>query len=559
MPTRARTDGRAHAIVSLATVATFARAVPYPLQLTWDDARFISDNPDVQEISARSLASIFGGPHFQAYHPLHLLSYWLDVPLAGVNATVIHAVSLALWVIAANVLLRALAVIGLGPRAAVIACLACMLHPVQVEAVSWATGRKDVLAMLFASACILAQLSSERAFDRNAWLARGAYVLGALSKTTILPLPLVLIAGDVLLRKRPLRRALAAQVPSLVLGAGLSWIVIAIWRQEQMMRGQVAGVAPLPQRVVATFGHALATVVWPSATSPMYDVRAVNAPGALAYAACAVLLIVVWICWRARAQRALFGLGAFVVLMLPVCNAIPMYFPFQDRYLSLPLLGLAIALGAAVDAAALRGLAGIATPIATAAVIALALRTVQYEGAWQSEVSLWGHAARTQPSAYYAWTKLGEVRRRQGDLYGAILAYEQLVRLDPMRKLGYAGLFQAVAMRDEKLRGIAPSHAEDYAKAFYAVLDDPEDLRVLAGRLLKAGYVRAFELPMGRVLQLAPIPDDALEHAAALQFEQNQPSVALFYLEHMQRPTQAPLLQALAQRARALRGNAPVL
>ena len=74
---------------------------------------------------------------------------------------------------------------------------------------SWATGRKDVLAMLFASACVLAQFSSERALDRNAWLARSAYLLGALSKTTILPLPLVLIAGDVLLRGRPLRRALA--------------------------------------------------------------------------------------------------------------------------------------------------------------------------------------------------------------------------------------------------------------------------------------------------------------------------------------------------------------
>ena len=269
-----------------------------------------------------------------------------------------------------------------------------------------------------------------------------------------------------------------------------------------MMRGQVASVAPWPLRVVATFGHALTTALWPSATSPMYDVHAVNAPGALAYAACAGLLLLTWICWRARALRALFGLCAFVVLMLPVCNAIPMYFPFQDRYLSLPLLGLAIALGAAVDAAALRGLAGIATPLATAAVIALALRTVQYQGMWQSEVGLWGHAARTQPSAYYASTKLGEVRRKQGDLYGAILAYEQLVRLDPMRKLGYAGLFQAVALRDEKLHAITPSHAEDYAKAFYAVLDDPDDLRVLAGRLLKAGYVRAFELPMSRVLQL---------------------------------------------------------
>jgi hypothetical protein len=270
-------------------------------------------------------------------------------------------------------------------------------------------------------------------------------------------------------------------------------------------------------------------------------------------------LLLMGMCWRRRAQRALFGLSAFVVLMLPVCNAVPMYFPFQDRYLSLPLLGLAIAFGAAVDAAAQRGLAAVATPLAATAVIALALRTAQYEGVWQSEPSLWGHAARTQPRAYYAWTKLGEVRRKQGDLYGAILAYEQLVRLDPLRKLGYAGLFQVVALRDEKLHGIAPSHAEDYAKAFYAALDDAEDLRVIAGRLLKAGYVRAFELPMARVLQLAPMPDDAIEHAAALAFEQSQPSVALFYLEHMQRPTQEPLLQALAQRARALRGNAPVL
>jgi tetratricopeptide (TPR) repeat protein len=559
MPPRARADARAHAIVSLATVVTFARAVPYPLQLTWDDARFIADNPDVHEVSWRSLVSILGAPHFQAYHPLHLLSYWLDVPWFGTNAAALHAVSLLLWVIAANVLLRALRSIGLGPLAAVIACLACVLHPIQVEAVSWATGRKDALALLFASACMLAHFSSERGFDRNAWLARGAYVLGALSKTTILPLPLLLVAGDVLLRKRPLRRALAPQLPSIALGAGLSCIVIAIWKQEQMMRGQVASVGPLPLRVVATFAHALGTALWPSATSPMYDVSAVNAPGALAYGACAALLAGVFFAWRARARLVLFGLIAFGVLMLPVCNAIPMYFPYQDRYLSLPLLGLAIVLGAAVDAAAPRGLASIVTPLAIAAVAALALRTIQYQGAWQSETRLWGHAASTQPNAYYAWTKLGEVRRKQGDFDGAIRAYKQLVRIDPLRKLGYAGLFQAVAERDEKLHAIAPSRAEDYAKAFYAALDDAEDLRVLAARLLQAGYVRAFELPMGRVLVLSPMPDDALEHAAALQFEQNQPSVALFLLEHMQRPTQQPVLQALAQRARALRGGGPVL
>jgi hypothetical protein len=197
--------------------------------------------------------------------------------------------------------------------------------------------------------------------------------------------------------------------------------------------------------------------------------------------------------------------------------------------------------------------------VAGLVLVALALRTLEYEGAWQNERRLWGHAVSAQPNAYYAWTKLGEVRRDEGDLYGAIRAYRHLLRIDPQRKLGYAALFEAVALRDEKLRQLAPSRAERYAQAFYLALDDTPDLRALAGRLLLAGYVRSFELPMGLVLSREPMPDDALERAATMQFKKLQPSVGLFYLEHMQKPTRQPMLQALAERARELRGNAPVL
>ena len=145
----------AHALLSLATLATFARALPYPLQLNWDDGRFIVDNPDVHEVSLRALSSIFGAPHFQAYHPLHLLSYWLDVPWAGADAPVLHAVSLGLWLLGVNVLLRVFARLGLSVAAALIAALAFALHPVQVEAVSWATGAQGRAgaAVLRARAC----------------------------------------------------------------------------------------------------------------------------------------------------------------------------------------------------------------------------------------------------------------------------------------------------------------------------------------------------------------------------------------------------------------------
>ena len=66
----------ARGIVAVAAAAVFARGVPGPL-LIWDDRRFLVDNIDVQEVSIESLSSIFGKVHFQAWHPLHLLAYWL--------------------------------------------------------------------------------------------------------------------------------------------------------------------------------------------------------------------------------------------------------------------------------------------------------------------------------------------------------------------------------------------------------------------------------------------------------------------------------------------------
>jgi tetratricopeptide (TPR) repeat protein len=543
-----------HAALSLLTLATFARGVPYPLQGSWDDGRFIVDNRDVHEVSWRSLQSIFGAPHFQAYHPLHLLSYWLDVPWVGANAVVLHATSLLLWLVAANLVLLALMQLGCSASAALIAAAVCALHPVQVEAVSWATGRKDVLAMTFSCSCILLHARSERASDRCAWLERLAYVFAVLSKTTALPLPAVLVLADVTLRKRPLRQALAREVPSLLLGAGLSVYVVLLWQQEQMIRPSSGWLG----RVVATFGHQLGTALWPSSTSPMYSTEAVALVSGSAVLASVALLVAGSLAVSGGAGRAVFSLGAFTLLMLPVSNAIAMYFPYQDRYLSLPLLGLCFGLAAALDAVPTRARRA-ALSLGAALVVVLGLRCWQYQGEWQSEVRLWGHAASTQTDAYYALMKLGEVRRRAGDLYGAIRAYQHLLQLDPKRTMGHAALLQAVALRDEKLRRLAPSQAERYAREYYDALEDPEALRELAAHLLQAGYLRTTELPLAKAFALQPVSDAVLEHAADVQFAEGRPSLGLFYLGQMRRATQRADLRGLAEGARRQLAAAPVL
>jgi hypothetical protein len=549
---------RGHAIVSLITAAVFSRALPYPLQAHWDDGRFIIDNPDVHEVSRRAFESIVGGPHFEAYHPLHLLSYWLDVPWFGASGPAQHAMSLGLWLVAANLVLRVCLQLGLSTAAATIAALACVVHPAQVEAVSWATGRKDVLALLFSSLCILWHLRSERFADRFAWLSRTAFALGALSKTTVLPLPGVLVLADILIRRRPARTALAQQLPSLLLSAGLGMLVMILWRTDQMIRPSPDGAVSIVTRVAATFAHQLGTAFWPASNAPMYSTAPMAWPIGFAWLVCLAAPMMVYAAVRMRARRALFASSAFALLMLPVSNVVPMYFSLQDRYLSLPLLALAVGLGAALDA--LSGQKRARRPFAIGALLvsALCLRTFQYEGEWQSELRLWSHAAKTQSNAYYAYLKLGEVRRRSGDLHGAVRAYKELLRIEPLRKTGYAALFEAVALRDESIHRIAPSRADALAENYFNALEDPEELRAFALQLLGTGYMRTFELPMARSLALRPVPDSALSDAAALYFKRGMPTVGLFYAQQMEHPNDNPALAAAAERTRKKMAHSPL-
>jgi protein O-mannosyl-transferase len=534
----------AYALICAATLLTFARAIPYPLQSSWDDARFLVDNPYVQSVSLANLYAMGSRVHFEAFHPVHLLSYWLDVPWAGANAAVLHAVNALLWCSALCTFFAALRALGVSATSALLGTLIAGLHPVQVEAVSWATGRKDVLALLFCSASLLLHLRSQRAGDRAAWGSHACFVLAALSKTTTLPLPLVLIALDVVARDVRVLDAAKRQAPKLAATAGLGWLVIEIWQGSEMVRATAGGLVHAPLRLAVTWTHQLATALWPSATSPMYSTRSISTAsfGAL-LGPLAVVLAALGLA-RLRQRLALAGLFAFALWMLPVSNLVPMYFPLQDRYLSLPLFGLAITLGALLDHTRSRLDFGVACVI----VAALALRSVQYQGAWSSEPRLWGHAASTQPDAEYAWRKLSEVRRDRGELEGAIAAARRHVSIAPERKLAWAALFEVVALRDERMQRLSHPRARALAREYYDAMDDSSALRRLASTLLAQGYLRALELPLSRSLATDPPADALLEVAAQTQLRAGRGSIALLYLRAMRTPSTKPELAALRTR-----------
>jgi hypothetical protein len=367
-------------------------------------------------------------------------------------------------------------------------------------------------------------------------------VLALLSKTTTLPLPLVFIAIDVLVRSVRVGPAIVRQLPSLAIAAAGSSAVIAIWRESVMVRTTIGGPELAPLRFVLTVGHQFLTAVWPAHTAPMYPTARVVELDVGAFVAVAVWIALGVLAWRAGARLVLAGLISFGLLMLPVSNLIPMYFPLQDRYLSLPVAGLALALAAALDRAKSSQAAAI---VGSVVIVALGIRTMQYAAVWQSEQSLWGHAASTQPDADYAWLKLGEVRRDANELEGAIAAFQTAIHVAPLRKLAHAALFEAVARRDERMMGVKTSNARALAERYYEQLGSQQGLQQLAAYLLSAGYTRAVELPLQVILAREKLPDDALQKIARAQLKEGRRSLARFYATSMQKKSEDPELKAL--------------
>lgn len=555
-------------IVAIGALVAFGQALPYPLVASWDDRRFLIEDELVTHPSLEALRSIWLEPHFEAYHPLHLMSYWLDVPWLGAVGWSVRATSLALFVGVGFAMLAWLRALGVGRFAALLATLAFVVHPVQVELVVWGTGRKDVLAALFGLLAWLAHLRSRDLWDRDAWISRALFLCACLSKTSAVTLPLAMFAADLWLARRPARDAAIQQAPAVALAAALGALTVAIWTGNEMIR-PVEDAGSSATLVLASISHAIATLVVPARVSPLYAFVEDDPPSApflaLGLAACVILGAFAWQRRATRLGRLVgAGLATFLALYLPVSNVVPTYYEFQDRHLSLPLLGLALVLAAvldrdrASDAAEARPTTAVLV-LGLACVLPLAARTIQYEQVWSSDARLWAHATSTHPRAYYAWMKLGEVRRDEGRFDGAIDAYDHAVTIRPLQRLGYLGLLMTLARRDERDEALPPpSHAEELVSNYQRDADDPDALSRDAGDAAQLGYRWATLMFLARQLDLAPVSDERLEHAADVQLHNDHEWLARFYIGRMTRPPLMPRMRLFWAQERERLGLPPL-
>jgi tetratricopeptide (TPR) repeat protein len=391
------------------------------------------------------------------YRPVACFSLLADGRLHGDRAAGCHATNVVLHAVTVLLVLVLALQLGLAAGVAFAAAALFAVHPVNVEAVAWISGRFDLLCAALYVAAIVLYLRARLTRSVPVFgLALAAGTAALFSKEMALTLPAAILLIDRLglgRGGRPHRGAARGLWAEGWRGAGLRVLpfagIVAAWGVARTLATRAALVTddglPLGEAVFTGGRAALfyaTQLLFPWKLHAFAVVPPVTAPwspwflgGALLVAAAATLA------WRLRerATVATFGILWILVACVPLSNVVGwqplagMRFPVAERYLYLPAIGFALAL-----AVVLRGAAGrwprprgAFALLVAALVVAGAVRSLARLPAWRSERALLEATVRDDPENAWAHFLLGTALRGAGELERARRELERALALDP--------------------------------------------------------------------------------------------------------------------------------
>jgi len=329
--------------------------------------------------------------------------------------------------------------------AALAAAVLVAWHPLGVEAVSDPSNREDVLAALFLLWALFL-FSKPRAAATGCGVGRGAAVvlcglLSAGSKEVGWMAPGVLAAvwwwivrprrgthtGDAVtlgvsaVAVGLLAAAILGLKPS---GTDVFLFTPESWTWAQWFERQPGILAGQLERIV--FPLRLSPDYAPANLAPWAFSWSWIVPVVLATASGVAL-------WRWRASRP--GVVLFALALLPSANLLPQFNFFADRFLYLPLAGMALAVVPPLASLGRRW----TSPRGRAALfvvwfvvaVSFAARTWQYQRVWYQERTLWDATLVVNPSSWNALLGAGAVRFEAGEFSEADPFWSEMRRRAP--------------------------------------------------------------------------------------------------------------------------------
>ncbi len=548
----------------LAVVTMLAYQPAWHGGLLWDDDNCTTP-PELRTLDG--LRRIWFVPRAIAqYYPLLYSSYWIQQRLLGDSTTGYHLVNLLLHIgciVLVLKILRFLRVPG-----AELATIIFALHPVNVETVAWIAERKNALSGIFALAATLFYLKFDESRDlevpsrdsstsfhsarndkthrsrRSYALAIGLFLLGLLSKTAIVTLPLVWLV--IFWWKRGAiswRRDVVPSIPFFFLAAVAG--LVTRWFENTGIgyKATILDLSLLDRCLIAgrAFWFQLGNLLCPSNLMFVYPRWEINAAVWWQYLFPVAVLGLLVILWSLRrwSRAPLAGVLVYILLLLPSLGFLNIYFFIYsfvaDHWQYLACLGIITpcASGIVLLAGRLKHWQAWLEPgtiLLSGGV--LFLLTWQQSRMYTDIETLYRTTIARNPACWMAYCNLGNILYRANRIPEAMDLFKQALRTKPAAayySLGNALLqtgrtSEAIDQYKQALR-INPDYAEAHNNLGNALF--------LTGRTSEAieQYIQALRIHpnfaeahnnLGNALVQTGRPSEAIDHyKQALRMDPN--------------------------------------
>jgi tetratricopeptide (TPR) repeat protein len=523
-------------------------------EFLWDDEQFIVKNaylssPALLGRLVRENIVAGAGLVSNLYRPVQSLTHYVDVQLWGLQPAPHHlmnvgfhaALAAALWAVLARLC---------PPWPAALAALWYALHPMQVEAVAYTSGRGDTLAMLFLCLGLLA-------FPGRRWLALACAALAMGSKESLALFPAFLLLHESA-AGRPIRWR--RHLPFWMLSAAyvLARLTILNFKNTLNFYEQpnvlTESILVRIFTYLTTIPKALQLWLWPV---DLHHERSwmvftgLSTPVVAGMATVAALWLAAWML-RRRARLAAAGIAWFFVATIPTSNLLVLINAlFYDHWFLLPGIGVAWVLAQALAVAWERAPGRqLAVAGCAAAILAGLVLTERHIAVWRTPVRLYTHILRYEPRSAKIHNNLAMAYADGGQFWNAVRTYRRAIALSDEYAQTHHNLATAYLNLGLPEQAVAEFHrAVELDPRFHHAWISIAALRAQRGQLDDA------EQALRRALAVHPFEPSAYVGLAFLALQRRDPEAARQAIEEGLRrlPKNPTLLNAQQQLERMAR------
>lgn len=511
-------------LLILATLAVYWQVVGFDF-INFDDDSYVKNNSFVATgLTLPGIRWALTTTHESTWVPLVWMSYMVDHDISSLvidayigsaDPSVCHFVNLLLHVF--NVLLLFLVLRWMTGRVWLSAFVAALfaVHPLHVESVAWIAERKDVLSTLFWLLAMLAYMNYVRkpGIVRYAFVVL-AYLMGLMSKSMLITLPIVLLILDFW----PLNRlgtggskinklgAVREKLPLFVLAIA-SGIITSL--ANTVAPGDACPFSERLANACVSYVIYIIKMLWPQNLAVFYPRPENGLPGWEFAGSLLVLVALSIYAYRMARTRPYVTMGWFwyVITLIPAIGLVQVgKAAYADRFTYVPSIGLFIVVGWGMSDI-LKRLGSVlgsflSVGLAIGTIVSLTVCSYIQVGYWRDSYTLFNHTIRVTGPNAVAHRNLGSALMEMGRTRDAIDQARESLRINPKDVDFLYNLACILSVRGSS------SDLDEAIKLFYAALTiDPSRYRIhndLGTALARRGRLDAAISQFRQTLRLNP-------------------------------------------------------